>query len=399
MRVLFVNHTCTVSGAERALLQLLDGLRREHQIIAACPKTGALAGEIDRRSVRRRAIPSFEASFRPDLLQTPAGLIRLGAASVAVAGMVRRYRPDVVYANTTRAALTAILSRRLEPVPLVLRLHDHLPQTSAGSAVRGLIAAHADAVLAVSQYTATRFNAGLARPLATCVYNGIDHARFDPHRVTAAPLRREFRLEANVLLLGHVAQITPWKGQAESIRVCSELRRRGVDAHLFLVGGVAFTGRQVRFGNPAYLAQLHALVDSLGLEDCVHFLGVRDDVPSLLRSFDLVLLPSQEEPGALVVAESLAMGTPAFVSDEGGTAEFLEDGVSGRALPVGRPELWAQAIVETVSEGDALERMSRKAVAAAARFTAEAHVHEVEAHLERVLGATLPVPSVAAVMS
>ncbi len=390
MRILFVNHTCTASGAERALLQLIDSLRYEHHVIAACPKSGVLARELDRRGVTRLGIPSFEPSFRPDLLRTPAGLARLSAASVTLTGMVRRYRPDIVYANTTRAALAAILSRRLDSVPLVLRLHDHLPQNRAGLAVRNLIAVHADAVLAVSQYTAGRFNRGLDAPLATCVYNGIDHSRFDPDQVSAAALREEFGIGERALLLGHVAQITPWKGQAESIRICWELRRRGVDAHLFVVGAVAFTGAQVRFDNPAYFTYLNALVDELGLNGCVRFLGVRDDVPSLLRSFDLLLLPSQEEPGALVVAESLAMGTPAFVSAEGGTAEFLADGVSGRTLPLGRPELWAQAIIDTALDGDHLPRMSRQAVAAAARFSLEVHAQEVTRHLERALAEGTP---------
>ena len=54
-------------------------------------------------------------------------------------------------------------------------------------------------------------------------------------------------------LLGQVAQITPWKGQDASIRTLAGLRQAGVDAHLALVGEIAFGGKGVRYDNHAFL--------------------------------------------------------------------------------------------------------------------------------------------------
>lgn len=387
MRVLFANHTASMSGAEHAMLRLLEAVRDEHEVAVACPEAGALPEALERAGIRRLALPAFEASFRPHPLHTPHGMARLGWGGIVLAALARRLGAQVLYANTTRAALMGGVARRLGGPPLVVRVHDLLPRSAFGRAVRGAIAASADAVLAVSDYTAERFNDGLRHPLAARVYNGIDLTRFDPARVAPARLGEELGLGPDALLLGQVAQITPWKGQAEAIRIVFELRRRGLDAHLVIVGEIAFAGRQVRYDNTTYLRRLHQLVDELELADVVHFLGSRQDVPALLRAFDLSLLPSWEEPAALAVVESLAMGTPAFVSVPGGAAEIVEDGVSGRTLPVGQPEVWAAAIHETLRDPEAVARMSTQAPKSAARFRQEAHAEEIVGHLQRVAAA------------
>lgn len=390
MRVLFANHTASVSGAEHAMLRLLEAVRDEHEVAVACPEAGALPEALERAGIHRLALPAFEASFRPHPLHTPAGIARLAWGGIVLTTLARRLEAQVLYANTTRAALMGGVARRLGGPPLVVRVHDLLPRSAFGWGVRGAIAASADAVLAVSDYAAERFNDGLRHPPATRVYNGFDPARFDPARVPPARLREELGLGPDALLLGQVAQITPWKGQADAIRITSELRRTGVDARLVIVGEIAFAGRQVRYDNTSYLRSLHRLVDELELSGVVQFLGFRQDVPALLRALDLSLLPSWEEPAALAVVESLAMGTPAFVSVPGGAAEIVEDRVSGRALPAGRPEVWAGAIHETLRDPEAYAAMSAQAPKAAARFREQAHAEEIIGHLQRVTAAPAP---------
>jgi glycosyltransferase involved in cell wall biosynthesis len=384
MRILFANHTGSVSGAELALLRLLGGLRAEHQLVVACPDEGRLPAALDHAGIQRTAIPSFEASFRPHPLHTPAGLASLMAGGGALALAARRLRADVLYANSTRCGLMGAVARGFGAPATVVRVHDHLPRTRSGRIVQSTIAGTAGAVLAVSDYTAARFNEGLRRPVATRVYNSIDHERFDPNRVTPARLREELRIDARALLIGQVAQITPWKGQADAIRTLADLRRSGIDAHLAIVGEIAFEGPLVRYDNPAYLAELHELVRALSIADAVHFLGHREDVPAVFAELDLSLLPSWEEPFGLVVIESLAMGTPAFVASGSGAAELVEDGISGRVLPPRRPERWADAIRELGRDRAILERMASRGPERAAGFRDDVHAREIAGHLERV---------------
>jgi L-malate glycosyltransferase len=386
MRVMFVNHTSTAGGAEQGLLRLVGGLRSGHAVAVACPREGALPEMVDTAGVKRFAVPAFEASLRLHPLYTPVGLAHLGAAGVAVHRVTRRFGPDLVHANTPRAGLICAIARRLGGPPVVVHLRDDLPLTRAGRVVRSALVRSASAVVAVSAYTARRFNEGLDRPVATYVYNSIDLERFDPERVAPAPIRDELGIPAHASLLGQVSQITPWKGQDTSIRSLAELRRGGVDAHLLLVGTVTFGGREVRYDNHAYLEALHRLVGELGLAGAVHFLGQRGDVPQLVRALDLSLLPSVNEPFGRSTVESMAMATPPLVSDVGSGPELVEDGVSGRLLPPGRPELWAAAARDLLSDRAALERMGLRAREAARRFSDEAQVRDVLEVYAGVLG-------------
>jgi glycosyltransferase involved in cell wall biosynthesis len=384
MRILFANHTGAWSGAEVSLMRVVEVLRDAHEVCVACP-AGPLADAVDRARVDRLSLPAVDASLRLHPLQTPAGLGQLGAGGVALARAARHFGAEVIHANTPRVGIMAAVARPLGAPPIVVRAHEHLPPTRVGRAVRSLILHTASEVVAVSDYTAGRFNEGLQVPVATRVYNSIDHVRFDPDSVVAGGLREQLGIGADAALLGQVAQITPWKAQDTAIRALAELRRDGFEAHLLLVGEVAFGGKSVRYDNHAYLRRLERLVDELGVRDAVHFLGQRNDVPEILRELDLTLLPSRGEPFGLVTVESMAMGTPALVSSDGAGPELVEDGVCGRVLPPGQPRLWAAAARELLDDLAALARFGERARRAAARFRDDRHAHEMLAIYERVV--------------
>ena len=101
---------------------------------------------------------------------------------------------------------------------------------------------------------ARKFNAGLERPVATHVYNSFDRERFDPDAGRAgAASASELGIAPTAALLGQIAQITPWKAQDTSIRALAQLHRSGLDAHLLIVGKIAFSGKGVRYDNEGYL--------------------------------------------------------------------------------------------------------------------------------------------------
>ena len=205
------------------------------------------------------------------------------------------------------------------------------------------------------------------------MYNSFDRARFDPDQVEPAGIRERLGIAPEAALLGHIAQITPWKGQDDSIRAVALLNRSGLNAHLLVVGKIAFSGKGVRYDNDAYLQGLHALVAELGVQDKVHFLGQRPDVPEIVQELDLSLLPSWDEPFANVMLESMSMRTPLLVSEVGGGPELVEDGVSGRLLPPKGPQAWASAIADLLTDREALSRMGTAAREATFRFNDETH--------------------------
>ena len=384
MRILFANHTGAVSGAENAMLRLLDHLPAEHERAVACPSDGPLQPILAQRGIAQYGIDGTDVSLSIRPVQTTRGLLRLVRSGFALRRAARSFGADVIHANSVRAGLIAIVARRLGGPPVVVQCHDHLPQNRVGRLTRVAIARGADGVVAVSDRTAEDFNDGLARPKAERVYISVDHERFSPAAQGSSAIRSELSLPDDAWLLAEVAQITPWKGQDTAIRALERVRERH-DAHLLIVGDVAFSSQ--RYDNVGFRRSLGELARDLGVADAVHFLGRRDDVPGLIGSIDLLLLPSWDEPFGLVVAEAMAIGTPVLVTDRGGVREYVADGVNGRLLPPHDADAWAAAVDELLGDRETLARMSRESINTAAQFNDERYSREMLAAYERVASA------------
>jgi glycosyltransferase involved in cell wall biosynthesis len=222
------------------------------------------------------------------------------------------------------------------------------------------------------------------------VHNPVDLARWDPERIDRAEARARLGVAGTrAVLLGVVAQLSPWKGQDTAIEALRLLVREGLDAHLLLIGSAKFVARSTRFDNEAYVAGLRAEVARAGLEDRVDWLGERDDVPELVRALDILLLPSREEPFGRALIEAMALRIPVIATSVGGPPEIVDDGEQGYLLAPEQPQAWAQAIARIAGNpplAQAMGRAGRERVERA--FSAERHAAKVLEAYERALART-----------
>jgi glycosyltransferase involved in cell wall biosynthesis len=88
-----------------------------------------------------------------------------------------------------------------------------------------------------------------------------------------------------------------------------------------------------------------------GIADRVFFLGHRTDIPSLLASCDLFVLPSLQEGLPLSVLEAMAASKPVIASRIPGTEDIVEHGISGVLVPPSDPDALALAITQALTDG------------------------------------------------
>jgi glycosyltransferase involved in cell wall biosynthesis len=377
MRVLYVNHTAQVSGGERSLLILLESIAGEAQVVVAAPR-GPLWDAVQALGIETAEIRGTAGSMRLHPLHTPRALGEMSLAAAELSAIARRNRPDVVHANSIRGGIVAGLTP-LHGAARVVHVRDCLPPGPATTATMRLIAARADVVIANSSYTARFVAQHAPRASISVVHNPVDMRRFDPALVARADMRKRLGAGADgCVLLGVVAQLSPWKGQETAIEALRILRSEGVDAQLLLIGSAKFTAQGTRFDNEAYVRRLHALVARHALQDHVAWLGEREDVPDLVGALDVLLLPSQEEPFGRALIEAMALEVPVIATDVGGPPDILAQGREGYLLAPGQPELWAQGvrrILESPDHGAAMGRAGRERVLDA--FTPQRHVEQV----------------------
>ncbi|HEY5199016.1 MAG TPA: glycosyltransferase family 4 protein [Solirubrobacteraceae bacterium] len=383
MKVLCVNHTGLQSGAEIASIRLLTNLPDDVEPIVACPD-GPFAQALRDHGISWRALPPTEAS----LSLSPANLAR-GCAGLTLGGLALRRivgecRADLVHALTVRAGILASICGGRGSAPLVVTVQDVLPAHPISRVVARLLESRAAAIIVDSHYVKDRW---LGRPDGgtpiDVVHPPGDPERFRPAQLDRAQSRAALGLQPDGPVLGIVGQITPWKGQDDAVRALHALRERFPSAELAVAGAVLFDSS--RYDNHGFEASLHSLIAELGLADAVHMLGHRDDIPRVLASLDLLLVPSWEEPFGLVVVEAMSSGVPVFATNLGGPGEIITDGVDGLLLAPRSPEVWAREAARVLADRPLYEAMAAAGPASASRFSPGAHADATVAVYRRAV--------------
>jgi glycosyltransferase involved in cell wall biosynthesis len=377
VRVLYVNHTAQVSGGERSLLTLLGGLPEHIEAHIACPP-GPLADLVRAQGLEPVSLPGIDGSLKLHPMRTAGAIAQISRAALAVRRAAAERDVDLIHANSIRAGIVSVLTTWPGGPAVVTHVRDCLPHGPVSTLTRRVVCGGSAVVLANSRYTADRFVIDGTRAAVEVAHSPVDLARFDPQAVDRPSSRERLGLDRGTLALGVVAQITPWKGQVDAIRILAALKRMAFPVRLLLVGSAKFVSSATRYDNVAYTHELRDVVDELGVHDEVQFLGERDDVPDVLAALDILLAPSWEEPLGRAVAEGMTMGVPVVATNVGGPAEIVRHAEDGWLLPPRQPELWAREI------GALLESPARRAALAASARAAAVDRVGVSAHVRAV---------------
>jgi glycosyltransferase involved in cell wall biosynthesis len=178
-----------------------------------------------------------------------------------------------------------------------------------------------------------------------------------------------------------IANYYPWKGHEDFLRVAAKAVQQVPDARFVVVGADVF-GEQ-----PGYEEALVAMRSELGLERSVVFQGFSADVPSVLKDWHVVAVPSHGEPFGRCVVEGMAAGRPVVAWNQAGPAEIIEDGTTGRLVKPYDLDAFAQAVIGLLKEAETAKTMGvdgRKV--ACERFHRSRTAREVQEVYEELLG-------------
>jgi glycosyltransferase involved in cell wall biosynthesis len=348
LRIVFYNHTGTVSGAEGMLLLGLSRLpRNAFDLVLICPETGSLAAAAAERGIPVHTGPAIVARFtwNPILLVRYITLLLSG-----VWGLRRTFRklqPDIIHANTVRAGIAATLATAGTKVPIVWHNHDMLPSSHPVTlGIRFLIWASGRVRIVACSAAAANTLRPLSRsqPQPTVIYNGCKVDRTRPEEPERAQKRAEIGVAREQFVIASVGQITPRKGQLELIQAFSRVRTHIPHAVLALCGSPLFDHDR------SYLERLYEETDRLALNRSVQFLGHREDAVEIVGASDLCILNSNKEPFALTIIEAMAIGTPVVATDCGGPSEAVRHGIDGEIVPVGDPGALVRTIVRLAAD-------------------------------------------------
>lgn len=276
-------------------------------------------------------------------------------------------RPDFVHAHFWMSGLASLVAASSTGVPVLhtfhaLGLEKRRQQASADTsppqrlAIEEWVARNADALVATSRSEAAVLETMGAAPTAVHVVpSGVDLRHFNPWGPVSPPRR----------------------GARRVVVVSRMVRRKGIGTVIEAMAAVPGAELLIAGGAPGGLieiepegARLLALARSAGVADRVGFLGAlpRHEMPSLLRSADVVACCPWYEPFGIVAVEAMACGTPVVATAVGGLAESVVDGVTGWHVGPREVEGLSRALQAALGDEPQREAMGRRAAERAAGY-------------------------------
>jgi len=206
------------------------------------------------------------------------------------------------------------------------------------------------------------------------IYNGVDTTRFalpnDGEQESAADF--PFR-DKGLVVIGTVGRMEPVKDQLTLTRAFVQLLESQPETRQYL--------RLVLVGDGSLREQARVILQQANSENLAWLPGSRGDIPEILRSLDLFVLPSLAEGVSNTILEAMASGLPVIATRVGGNSELVVEGETGLLVPAGDPSAMADAIGQYLRQQ---QMIAEHGASGRVRIEREFSIHSMLAKYQRV---------------
>lgn len=321
-------------GQEHRILAELQGFhRRGHEVWLVAPEQSGVFSRASQAGITVKAQRFDQRALLP-------------LHAVRLASWLRRQRIQIVNTHSSRDGWMLTLASRMARVPLVIRSRHFdvpIPNKSLSRLVYKEWTHH---VITTSERITDKLLATfeMSPDEVTTMPTGVDLDRFRPDgsraELSLPPL------PSGTPLIGMVSVIRHAKGMQILAQAARLLRDEGRLVHCVIVG------------DGPWRSHLEAVIAELGVKDLFSLLGHREDVPEIMRSLDVVAIPSFHEAVPQSGLQALATGIPVVASDVGGIPDIIKDGITGRLVPPKDAVALARAIRETFDQREQTQAMT-----------------------------------------
>ncbi|QSS99804.1 glycosyltransferase [Pontibacillus sp. ALD_SL1] len=326
MRVVHLISGGETGGSKNHLLTLLSQFNKEDVSLLVMQK-GALYEEALEKGID---VHPLDQSSRYD---------------VRVISKLKRFLKnggyDLLHTHGPRANLYGALIKRSTNIPWITTIHSDPKLDFLKGGIKGKVftkinlwaISRIDHFFAVSErFKEDLISLGISGEKITTVYNGIDFSKGSYAKGNLT--RKELNLNESDFVASMVARLHPIKGHEEVFQAVKSLQDSSFQ--LLLVGG----GPEEE--------SLKSRVKELGIENQVHFLGFRSDVPDIYQISDVGLLASYSESFPLALLEAGREDTPVIATDVGGVQHMVSD--YGWVVPIKDSEALKSAFTRAINK-------------------------------------------------
>lgn len=258
----------------------------------------------------------------------------------------------ILHAHSSKGALVGRLAAALARTPVIVFtahnsiFYEQWPgwKKKLFATVERFLARFTDRIITVSDALKQELieREGLSSKQLTTIYNGIAVDKF-AIKVDTIAVRRSMAIPELGPVIGTIARLAPQKGVSYFLKAASLLKEYQVN---FMV-----------VGDGPLREELEQEASELGLQNRVTFVGRRENIPEILATLDIFVLPSVTEGLPLTILEAMAAGKPVVATRVGGVPEAILEGKTGLVVPPRDPEALAVALAGLLGERERLIKM------------------------------------------
>jgi len=266
---------------------------------------------------------------------------------------IRREAMDVVVLNQdVHFHVPGVLAAKLAGRPCICRKAGGIGEARH---LKRFLNPWVDLFVSISKATETdQRNTPGTRKLIN-IYEGLDLQRFASLPPKEA-MRESLGIPEGKKVVAAITRVETGKGLPEFIHMAAAVIQRHPDVVFLIVGGEGPEGGTLT-------CELRDLVHALDLDEHVIFTGWRDDIPAIMNCVDIfVHCPTTFTEGlARTCLETMAVGIPAVVSENGGMPDAVLDGVTGFVVPQANVQAMAESVLMLLDDDSLCREFGRRA--------------------------------------
>lgn len=246
-------------------------------------------------------------------------------------GILKRERPDIVHTHTSKAGFIGRWAAFLARVPFIVYTpHGHVfhsyfgfMMTKAFVIAEKISSLITDTIITLTDRERDEHIKERIAPKKKFVTipSGVELERFTKIDIDVEAKKRELNIANDFFIIGTIGRLVPIKGHTYLISAVKKIVEEFPKTTLLFIG------------DGHLKSELEEQAKRLGVRDSVVFAGWRNDIPEILKLFDILVFPSLNEGMGKVVIEGMAQGKPIIASNVGGIRDLIKDGVSGILVP------------------------------------------------------------------
>lgn len=353
------NHNLERNGANKFLLNLLEGLSGDLEFDIFSPMSGPIEQDLGERGIRTHIFQAendedlkkqlkksqdFDLAIISTIMLAHVVLIceQLSIPHVWVIHEMWPRQNFDYYANGI-----ILMSKGVDGEGEILKNREVISPLSPLSPYQEIIKAFAKAnrVVFPSQAQHKLYEDLLTKEKAAVIYNGIPIEPINTFNasVSQAEARSDLGYQKDDAIILHIGTVCKRKAQKLTVsafaRFCEENEAAARKAKLLIVGARYFRQHEIQ-----YLKELKADIQDKGLESKVKIVNIERNVWPYYLAADLVVCPSLNDAIPMVIGEAMACERPVIASKIGGIPEAFDDGQEGLLIPCGDVSALAAAM-------------------------------------------------------